>query len=304
MEKETHIIKASGEIAVFSEDKLRTSLHRVGATPEQIDSVISEISAKLYEGISTKKIYRLAFNLLKGSSRHLAAKYHLKQAIMELGPSGFPFEKYIAEILRCQGYLTNVCMIVPGQCVKHEVDVIAQMDDQQLMIECKYHNQPGIFCDVKIPLYIQARFKDVESQWKSSKIPGIKIFQGCVVTNTRFSTDAIQYGTCAGLKLIGWDYPAKGSLKEQIDELGLYPITCLTSLTKIEKQHLLDKKIVLCLEIQKDQKILEQLNINASRMDIVMQETHQLCRNLLNKENAQPVQLPKSSLTPPDHVKK
>lgn len=295
MEKETHIVKASGEIAVFSEKKLRASLQRVGATPEQIDSVINEIAGKLYDGISTKKIYRMAFNLLKGSSRHLAAKYHLKQAIMELGPSGFPFEKYIAEIFHYQGYRTSVGVVMQGQCVKHEIDVIAQINDQQLLTECKYHNLPGIFCDVKIPLYIHARFKDVETQLKLAPPNGITRYQGCLVTNTRFSIDAIQYGTCAGLKLMGWDYPEKGSLKDQIDELGLYPITCLTSLTKAEKQHLLNKNIVLCLEIQKDQKMLEQLNINTSRIALILQETHQLCRSILDKEglkNMSPVNPP------------
>jgi hypothetical protein len=105
-------------------------------------------------------------------------------------------------------------------------------------------------------------------------------YQGCVVTNTRFSDDALQYGTCAGLKLIGWDYPATGSLKDQIDALGLYPITCLTSLTKNEKQYLLDKKIVLCLELNDNPKLLERAGVKAARMETVLQETRQLCNHL------------------------
>ena len=284
MKKETLIKKASGETVKFSEEKLRTSLQRVGATEEQIDTVIDEVSEKLYEGITTKKIYRLAFNLLKYSSRHIAAKYHLKQAIMELGPSGYPFEKYIGEILHSQGYTVKVGETVQGKCVKHEVDVIARINNQQLLIECKYHNQPGIFCDVKVPLYIHARFKDVEDQWIKSQGNETMIYQGWVVTNTRFSTDAIQYGACAGLKLVGWDYPIKGSLKEQIDTLGLYPITCLTSLTKIEKQRLLDKKIVLCQEINHNQKLLEQIGVKASRINTILKETQRLCNHLANNK--------------------
>jgi len=285
MKPELLITKASGEIVKFSEEKLRSSLQHAGASNEQINSIIDEISVKLHEGISTKTIYKLAFNLLKGSSRHIAAKYHLKQAIMELGPSGYPFEKYVGEILRYQGYGIKVGEIVQGQCVQHEIDVIAQIGNQQLMIECKYHNQPGIFCDVKIPLYIQSRFKDVEVQWIKSSAKETKSYQGWVVTNTRFSTDAIQYGTCAGLKLIGWDYPLAGSLKDQIDTLGLYPITCLTSLTKNEKQSLLDRKIVLCKDILQNEKLLEQIGVMSSRIDIVLQETHQLCKLLTSEQN-------------------
>lgn len=276
MKKQIFVTKASGEKALFSEQKLRGSLQRAGATPEQIDGIIKEMSGKMYDEIPTKKIYKLAFSLLKGSSRHIAAKYHLKQGLMELGPSGYPFEKYIAALMDQQGYSTIVGKVVNGKCVQHEIDVIALKDQHQLMIECKYHNQAGIFCDVKVPLYIQSRFKDVESEWIKA---GDKLsFQGGVVTNTRFSTDAIRYGTCAGLKLLAWDYPLTGGLKDQIDAMGLYPITCLTTLTKTEKQWFLDKKIVLCSELGRNTNLLEQAGIKPSRTDAVLQEIHLLCK--------------------------
>jgi hypothetical protein len=280
MVKEIFITKASGEKSMYSENKIRASLQRVGATDEQIDFIIKEISTKLYEGIPTKKIYQLAFKLLKDGSRHIAARYHLKQAIMELGPSGYPFEKYIAEILNIQGFKTKVGEIIQGNCVTHEIDVLAEKGNNYFMIECKYHNLSGVFCDVKIPLYIHSRFKDVEQQWL--KLPEHKslIHQGWVVTNTRFSSDAIQYGTCIGLNLVGWDYPIKGSLKDQIDTLGLYAITCLTTLTRTEKQRLLDKKIVLCSEILNNEELLEANGVKASRVNTVMKEVQQLCRNL------------------------
>jgi hypothetical protein len=281
-----HITKASGKRAEFSEKKLRNSLQRTGATEDQIDGVISEIAKQLYEGISTKRIHELAFDLLKENAGHLAAKYHLKQAIMELGPSGYPFEKYIGEILRYQGYGVKIGVTIKGQCVQHEIDVLAQLGQLQVMIECKYHNLPGIVCDVKIPLYIQSRFKDLEAQWKKFPEQGTNQYQGWVVTNTRFSNDAMQYGLCVGLKLIGWDSPGKGSLKDQIDSLGLYPITCLTSLTKEEKQNLLDKKIVLCQELYYNPKILEQTGVNPSRVAIALEETQQLCKQLRPLENS------------------
>jgi hypothetical protein len=280
MTNELIITKASGETAKFSEAKLRSSLQRAGASPEQIDSVIQEMSTQLYQGITTKKIYRLAFNLLKGTSRHIAAKYHLKQAIMELGPSGYPFEKFVGELLHSQGYTVKVGQTVNGLCVSHEIDVIAKNENHKIVVECKYHNQQGIFCDVKIPLYIHARFKDVEAQGIKLNEPDATNYQGWVVTNTRFSTDAIQYGACVGLKLVGWDYPIQGSLKDQIDSLGLYPITCLTSLTKTEKQQLLDKRIVLCKELYSNEKLLIDIGIKSARMTTLMQETHQLCAEL------------------------
>ena len=274
------ITKASGEKAYFDEDKLRHSLSKAGAEDFQVNEIISELVKELYDGISTKRIYHLAFDRLKNRSKHLAARYHLKQAIMELGPSGYPFEKFVGEILKYQGYSVEVGVIVKGKCVNHEVDVIALADHHHFMIECKYHNQRGIVCDVKIPLYINSRFKDVEAEWV--RLPGHdkRSHQGWVVTNTKFSTDAIQYGNCAGLKLLGWDYPIKGSLKDLIDDLGLYPITCLTTLSKAEKQKLLDNKIVLCLELCENPKLLYDLGMNDLKVKRIKEEGHMLCKNL------------------------
>jgi hypothetical protein len=274
--------KASGEVVPFSQEKLQHSLKRAGASESDAKIIMEEINKKLFEGITTKSIYKMAFTLLKEQSGHLAAKYHLKGAIMELGPSGFPFEKYIGEILSYQGYKTTVGEIVRGKCVSHEIDVIAELGDQYFMIECKYHNLPGRFSDVKIPLYIQARFKDVEEQWV--KLPGheTKSHTGWVVTNTRFSTDAIQYGTCAGLRLLGWDYPVKAGLKDLIDQLGLYPITCLTTLTKVEKQRLLDKNVVLCKELKDDTQHLNRAGVNPTRLKRVSDEVERLCQHLIS----------------------
>ncbi len=271
------IKKASGALVPFSDDKLKRSLHKAGADESSIATIISEIKKELHPGISTKRIYRLALSLLKKDSGFIAARYRLKKAIMELGPSGFPFEKFIAGILRHQGYTVKVGEIVIGKCVQHEIDIIAEKEDHRFMIECKYHNQQGIFCDVKIPLYIQARFKDVESQW--GKIPGsvTTFHQGWVVTNTRFSPDAIQYGTCAGLFLLGWDHPYKQGLKEQIDSMGLYPITCLATLTKYEKKQLLDSKIVLCKELAGSEQMLKSLGMNRTRISCILNEAEQLC---------------------------
>ncbi|HUC82580.1 MAG TPA: restriction endonuclease [Flavisolibacter sp.] len=272
------IKKASGQSDVFDPQKLKHSLLRSGASAEQIQTIIGKIEDRLYPGITTKKIYQAAFKLLRRESRPVAARYKLKSAIMELGPSGFPFEKYVAAILQQQGYQTQTGVLVQGKCVLHEVDVIAQKDEHHLMIECKYHNQPGTVCNVKIPLYIQSRFKDVEASWV--KLPGheMRLHRGWVVTNTKFTTDAIQYGTCAGLHLLGWNYPQKNSLNEQIERLGLYPITCLTTLSTKEKQILLNSKIVLCREVCDGPALLKQAGVSELRIQKVLEEAQQLCQ--------------------------
>ncbi len=277
MKKNVTIRKASGREVPFSESQLRQSLRRSGARSEVIGEVIEQVEAQLYPGITTREIYRTAFGLLKKRARPTAAKYKLKQAIMELGPSGYPFEKYVGEILKFQGYTVKVGQLVEGNCVTHEIDVIAEKGEHHFMIECKYHNRNGTICDVKIPLYIQARFQDVEKQWKLIPGHGTKFHQGWVVTNTRFSDDAVRYGRCIGLHLIGWNYPDGGSLRSMIDQSGLYPVTCLTTMTRVEKQRLLDNKIVLCKEICRNHDLLLLAGVQQSRMRTVLDEAHTLC---------------------------
>ncbi|MBK9271650.1 MAG: restriction endonuclease [Saprospiraceae bacterium] len=272
-----NITKASGLKAPFNKGKLKQSLLRSGANNEQADEITNEVIEMLVEGMSTRKIYKTAFRLLRNYSRPAAARYKLKQAIMELGPSGFPFEQFVGELLKHRGYKTQVGVIVKGHCVNHEIDVIAEKDEHHFMIECKFHNRQGYSSDVKIPLYIQSRFLDVERQWKQLDGHSEKFHQGWVVTNTRFSEDAAQYGRCMNMNLVSWDYPKHNGLKDWIDGSGLHPVTCLTSLTQREKQQLLDKKIVLCKSMHHNHALLQSIGVKPPRLQKVMDECAALC---------------------------
>jgi hypothetical protein len=71
-------------------------------------------------------------------------------------------------------------------------------------------------------------------------------------------------------------------LKDLIDRLGLYPITCLTTLTKVEKQRLLDKNIVLCKELSDDRQHLERTGVTPTRLKRVLEEVERLCEHLIS----------------------
>jgi hypothetical protein len=268
------VTKASGQIEPFSIKKLRHSLSRAKATPEELNLIVETLLPKLYQGISTQKIYSEAFRLLTNHSKTHAARYHLKRGIMELGPSGFPFETFIGELFKHQGFSVQVGKILQGKCVSHEIDVIAEKDNQLNLMECKYRNQPGIAVDVKTPLYINSRFEDVLANvsLKYSE----KIFTGWVVTNSRFTTDAIAYGNCKGMQLLSWDYPFNNSLKDWVDRSGLYPLTCLTSLARTEKEWLLAKGYVLVKDIYDNEQLLLQAGVKKTRIKAVMDEAVRL----------------------------
>jgi len=275
--KKISIIKMSGEKDVFDETRLRHSLEKAGADPTVIDKVTKEITSTIHEGSTTKEIYRKAFSLLRKSRRSTAARYKLKKALFELGPTGFPFEKFVGALLKHRGFEVRVGVVVKGNCVNHEIDVVAEKDEKHYIVECKFHGDRSNFCDVKIPLYIHSRFMDVEKGSNGTSGNGINFHQGWLVTNTRFTSDAVKYGNCVGLHLISWDYPAKGSLKDMIDQAGLHPITSLTSITQNEKQYLIDKGIILCKDLCENKKVLSDISKSKTRIENILEEASELC---------------------------
>src|SRR5690554_967098 len=363
MSKSVLIKKYSGEYEAFDINKLINSLRRSNAHEDLVQEIALKVQDELEEGMTTKKIYRIAFRMLKSKSRVSASKYKLKKALMEMGPTGFPFEiligkllahegfstqvgvmvqgdcvqheidviaqknnkhymieckfpigiafrmlksksrvsasKYklkkalmemgptgfpfeilIGKLLAHEGFSTQVGVMVQGDCVQHEIDVIAQKNNKHYMIECKFHGHQGRFCDVKTPLYIQSRFVDVEKQWERQKGHGSKLHKGGLYTNTRFTSVAIQYGNCVGLLLTSWDYPRGNGLKDRIDKSGLHPLTALTTLTKAEKTKLLDKGIVLCKELYENPALLEQIGVSKKRHEWVLEDSEELCKSI------------------------
>ncbi|MEL0456022.1 ATP cone domain-containing protein [Flavobacteriaceae bacterium SZ-1-7] len=273
------IIKSSGEKTKFSMEKLRSSLKRVGADQKTINQIIDKVRDELYQGISTKEIYNRAYALLKRKKSYLASKYKLKKAIYELGPTGFPFERFVSAILSYSGYKTEVGKILQGQCVTHEVDVLAHKNGETSVIECKFHSEEGLNCNVKIPLYIYSRYNDIKAFWNGDLKNESKLTKGWVVTNTRFTEDAIKYGSCVNLYLLSWDYPKNDGLKDRIDRLGLYPITVSTLLTNREKQFLLSRDVVLCRQLIGDAFYLDHLGVSDTRKEKILSEISMLCNS-------------------------
>lgn len=250
MNKRIYVTKYDSTKELFSEKKLMYSVRNAGISRDLEKRAIDSVTTKLYNGISTKEIHELIVGFLNKNSSHTIPHYNLKRAIMQLGPTGYPFEKYIGRILEPLGYSVEVGKIVHGKCVNHEVDVIALKDGVHYMIECKYHNRQGYKTNVQVPMYIKSRFEDVVAMWVKRKGHENKFHQAWVVTNTKFTTDAIRFGECSNIKLLGWGYPKEDSLQKLIDASGLHPITCLTSLTEQEKQYLLEKGMVLYKDLQ------------------------------------------------------
>jgi len=257
------IRKADGSAEVFKEEKLIRSLERAGASKEDVDDIVAHVRTEISTDVTSDQVFRHAFEILKRKGGAVAAKYSLRRAIALLGPSGFPFEKFMSKVLAEHGYTSKTNIIVHGHCAEHEIDIVAENEKKVLFIESKFHNNPSVKSDMKVALYVQARHDDlVKNNFDNYGADG----RECVfwlMTNTKFTSNSIEYAECAGLTMVGWSYPHTGNLRELVEKSGLQPVTCLTSLTDDHKKFLLDNDIVLCKTLQEKPTILTDAGLDA-----------------------------------------
>lgn len=265
-----NVIKADGKTEAYSPEKVASSIKRAGI-PSSIESqVISHIEGRLYDKIPTSEIYRHIEEFLGATNANYPrSKYSLKKAIMDLGPTGYPFETFISYYLKAEGYETQVGQILMGKCVNHEVDVIATKNDEKIMVECKFHNRLGVRSDLHVALYTKARFDDLKEKHGFTK--------AMIVTNTKVTLDALAYADCENVKVLSWSYPDGESLRDLAERYKLYPITQLSNLTFNQKQELLSKDVILISQICKNPDVINSTSIPEDKKQEVLKEANDIC---------------------------
>lgn len=254
-----YIRKAGGYTEEFDREKLKRSLMRPGASEAVADKIISGIESNLEQFPSTEDIYRYALDQLRDDHPYIATKFNIKKALLELGPTGYPFEKYIAKVFEALGYETQLNLIISGWCVDHEVDVVVTKDKKISMVECKYHNVQGLRTDVQVTMYTEARYQDISKTWKPSNLDE-EIANLFLVTNTKFTYEALKYGNCKNQNLLSWDYPKGESLADIIDRFKLYPITASLSLSHRQKRILVNNDFILYKDALNNIPEIQELN--------------------------------------------
>jgi Holliday junction resolvase-like predicted endonuclease len=250
--QEILVRKENGELEVFNSDKLKKSLVNSGSSIILANQIVTEIELHAKHETTSDEIYRTASEFLKRNEKSSALRYSIRRSIINLGPTGFPFEKYIEKLFQKNHYQTKSGLFLKGKCIEHEIDVVAVSSHNELfLVEVKFHNELFLKSDVKTALYIKARFDDLKEQKYKILGKNLKPKRMILITNTKFTESAIQYGKCAGLDLISWDYPEKGNLHNLAYKTDTYPITILESLSQNEKINLLAKEIITCDDLLK-----------------------------------------------------
>lgn len=274
----TLVRKADGTEEYFKVEKLRRSLRRAGASHAEISEITSEINTLLYDGIKTQEIYRHAFELLRKSKPPAATRYSLRRALFGLGPTGFPFEKFLARLFEKEGYTTDTGITLSGRCAEHEIDITAYTQDHSFVAEAKFHARPGIKSDLQVAMYSYARLLDLKEQKVcAADVCGVKEFW--LITNTKFTSAAEKYGSCVGLKLLSWDFPRNNNLHDRVQRAGVYPVTVLHSLSAKQIETLLARDIILCEDLLAKQHVMRHLHLSPRKQEKVISEARSVCQS-------------------------
>lgn len=265
--------KNSGELQPFSKTKLKKSLEHTCLPQTACKAIANEVTELVSPGTSTKEIFDKTNRLLRRASKLAAAQYSLKRSLFELGPEGHNFESFVARYFNELSFHTLECVSVQGKFVRHEVDVIATKGKKKYFIECKFHNRLGIRNDIKTALYVKARWDDLKDG------PGGRTITGYgLASNTTFTKDALIYAKGTGLKLMGVNAPEDKSFLDEIREMGLYPVTSLTKLSKIMKKEILREKIVVAMDLLHHENLLSALGADEKLINDIYDEIYFLTK--------------------------
>lgn len=270
------IVKADGSSEIFDPARLAVSLERSGAGTHTAERIARVVTESVIPGASSKEVYTRAFSLLRKEARPVAARYALRRALLELGPTGHPFEDFISHLFRKEGWQVETRKVIQGKCVAHEVDVYASHPEQNIFLaaELKYHNDPSYKTDLKVALYVKSRFDDIFSCDPATRI--CPIDRGLLVTNTKFTSEAIAYAECADVELLGWGYPASNTLFMRMAHAKVYPITALTSLSQAEKRLLIERGVIAVDEVLQDRSRLDILHLSPEGVGELLAEAEGL----------------------------
>jgi len=271
-----HVVNSSREKEPFSLKKVYRSARRVGASKSLAKKIAKTIEKEVYPDILTSEIFKQVKKLLQQETPKAALRFNLKQGMRKLGPTGFLFEKYIGEIFLRNGFKVKLNQYISGFCCKkYEIDFISQKNNLLYIGECKYHNLSGNKVHTDTALANHARFLDIEKGYSFKK--GIEL-KSLLVTNAKFTTRAIKYSECVGVKLLGWNYPRNEGLEYLIDSQKLYPVTILPSLPRFLAKIFASKRMMLAQDILKIdiKEFARKTKISKKRLEILVKEAKSL----------------------------
>lgn len=228
--KSHKVVKRNGFEELFDVNKLCDSIQMTGVSEDLANQVCGIVAKSIDSNVSTEEIFKTTRNYLYQHDAGIAAIYALERGLSALGPSGFVFEQYVAALFREMNYDVTTNVYAQGEGVTHEIDVWAEKGNAVFVIEAKYRNDFKAKTHINQVMYADARLQDIARQAK--KNGDTREYYIWLITNTKFTDNAINYVQFRDMQLMGWDFPKYINLMKIVYEKKLYPVTILPSITK------------------------------------------------------------------------
>ena len=237
------VTKANGSKQLFDKEKAIRTCLKMGASSQVAFEVAEKVESRLYDGISTQMIHRMIIRFLRKYKPEVRNLFDLRKGISLMSPKP-EFELFVQMLLMNNGFEVSPNQILKGKCVEHEVDAIAKKDGVTFFVEAKHHFSYHALTGLDESRIARAILEDVTDGAVTDR-SGLEIDRAMIVTNTKYSDHAIQYGSCRNILQIGWSLPENIGLQSMIEEKRLYPLSCLRGLGGEIRLKLVDSGIVL-----------------------------------------------------------
>jgi hypothetical protein len=237
------VTKADGSRQLFGREKVVRTCLRMGASSQIAYEVAEKVESRLFDGISTQIIHRMIFRFMRNYKPEVRHLFDLRKALSLMSPKP-EFELFVQVLLMHSGFEVRPNQILRGKCVDHEVDCIASKDGVTFFVEAKHHLSYHALTGLDESRIARAVLEDVTEGFILGRTD-LKIDRAMIVTNTRYSEHAIQYGGCRNILQIGWSSPENLGLQNMIESKRLYPLSCLRGLGSENRMKLVESGIVL-----------------------------------------------------------
>lgn len=238
------VIKSDGTKVPFDSGKIVETCIRTGLDTRTAKEIAEYAERTLPDGSTTHQIYDLVMEEMEKRNPRSAALFGLRDAIADLDSESF--ERYTKAVLEAHGWKCMWNQVTPGRSVSHQVDVVAQRDEETWLVECKRHFNPHRWCGLDVMLQVQARLEDLRDGAFDGKNK-FKWTGAWIWTNTKFSEHAKTYATAKAERMTGWRSGEFG-LERLVESKKAWPVTML-KLDLMTKAKLLSSHVITVQDV-------------------------------------------------------
>jgi hypothetical protein len=266
------VTKADGSRQLFDREKVIKTCLRMGASRKIAEMIANEVEQTLFDGISTEIIFQKTLRLLRKHEPIIQHLLDLRKGL-SLMNSRPEFELFIQILLRENGYVVTPNQIIRGKCGEHEVDAIAKKNNFTFIVEAKHHIKYHTPTGLDESRIARAILEDVTEGFEYGQNT-LKIDRAMILTNTKFSAHARQYGECRKILQIGWNSPRKKSLQDMIEENKLHPVTCLRNINTQIKRKLSSRGIILMKQLIEEEpaKLARRISVSTTEVENLIEK--------------------------------